>query len=378
VLPEQRRARILELIRARGMVLVTDLVADLEVSAMTVRRDLDALVVRGMVDRVHGGCVLRGASVRRPRPARVAVAGLPRDLERPHGTTVEVGIVVPSGHYYFPAVIAGAQQVFDARTVHLTLAVTGYQPDQDEAAVRRLVRSGVAGLLLAPNTGLEEDAVERLGWLFDLPVPAVLLERTLSSPDPEVALCSVRTNHELGCARAVRHLAGLDHSGVALVTQGSSQTKSRVINGWRMAIERAGLDRSRSPIIITSPDANLNLWPTNAAIETVLDELCRVQATAVLVHSDQTALALAHHARRRGWRIPGDLSVVAYDDEIAAQADPPLTAVSPPKAWLGRAAAELLLRLMTDGPVGPVRHLVADPDLLVRASTGGPRAAQLV
>jgi DNA-binding LacI/PurR family transcriptional regulator len=375
VLPEQRRARILDLVRARGMVTVTDLVSDLDVSAMTVRRDLDVLVTRGMVDRVHGGCVLRGASVR--RPAGVVVNGLTRDAERVHGGAIDVGIVVPSGHYYFPAVVAGAQQVLDARAVHLTLVVTSYQADQDELAVRRLLRSGVAGLLLAPNTGLEEDAVERLGWLFDLPVPAVLLERTLSSPEPGIALCSVRTNHELGCARAVRYLAGLDHPGVALVTQGSSQTKSRVINGWRTAVERADLDRRRSPIIITSPDANLNLWPTNAAIETVLDELRRAQATAVLVHSDQTALALAHHARRRGWRIPGDLSVIAYDDEIAAQADPPLTAVSPPKAWLGRAAAELLLRLMTDGSPSPVRHMVADPELLVRASTSTPRAAQL-
>lgn len=53
----QRRVLILEQIRARGGVRVTELVRDLGVSDMTVRRDLDALARRGLVHKVHGGAV---------------------------------------------------------------------------------------------------------------------------------------------------------------------------------------------------------------------------------------------------------------------------------------------------------------------------------
>ncbi|MEQ7125385.1 substrate-binding domain-containing protein [Actinopolymorpha sp. B11F2] len=121
-----------------------------------------------------------------------------------------------------------------------------------------------------------------------------------------------------------------------------------------------------------------NAWLHNGAdAPTVLEELQSAQVTATLVHSDQTALALVHHARRRGWRIPEDLSVIAYDNAIAEMADPPLTAVSPPKDWVGQAAAMLLLELATSDPRAPVRHLVADPDLVARSSTAMPRLGAL-
>ncbi|MFJ8622926.1 DeoR/GlpR family DNA-binding transcription regulator [Kitasatospora sp. NPDC093550] len=53
----QRRVLILEQVRARGGVRVAELVRDLGVSDMTVRRDLDALARRGLVHKVHGGAV---------------------------------------------------------------------------------------------------------------------------------------------------------------------------------------------------------------------------------------------------------------------------------------------------------------------------------
>ncbi|MBV2155149.1 DeoR/GlpR family DNA-binding transcription regulator [Kitasatospora sp. SUK 42] len=53
----QRRVLILEQVRARGGVRVTELVRDLGVSDMTIRRDLDALARRGLVQKVHGGAV---------------------------------------------------------------------------------------------------------------------------------------------------------------------------------------------------------------------------------------------------------------------------------------------------------------------------------
>ncbi len=367
---------------------------------MTIRRDLAALAERGVIERVHGGGVLRrelapvvseaADDAQRTRPAQREVVPA-----RERIVSGQVGIVVPTGAYYFPQVVAGARRVFDARKVRRALAISNYQPAQDRMLARQLLDAGATGLLLTPNVTLDEGAPELLDWLFELPVPVVLMERTVQIPVRDRALCSVRADHELGAARAVRHLARLGHRGVALVTQGQSQTKSRVINGWRAAVATAGMDPAGSPLIITSPaanrcseinhysdvnhcsDAGYSAWPTNDAMAAVLQRLYHSQATAVLVHSDQTALSLVHHARGHGWRIPEDLSVIAYDDEIAEMADPPLTAVSPPKRWVGQGAAHLLLELMTDGIAGPVRHVVVEPELVVRASTLRPRTTSL-
>src|SRR3954447_16076468 len=58
MLARQRQERILEVLRASGGVRVSDLTEQLQVSYMTIRRDLDALAERGLVEKVHGGATV--------------------------------------------------------------------------------------------------------------------------------------------------------------------------------------------------------------------------------------------------------------------------------------------------------------------------------
>ncbi len=60
---------------------------------------------------------------------------------------------------------------------------------------------------------------------------------------------------------------------------------------------------------------------------------------------------------------------MAYDDVVAGLATPPLTAVSPPRAEVGRVAAELLLRRLRESAPGPTRRVELLPRLMVRGST---------
>ena len=94
--------------------------------------------------------------------------------------------------------------------------------------------------------------------------------------------------------------------------------------------------------------------------------------TAIIVHPDNYAIEVVAVARSMGLDIPGDLSVVAYDDEVASLADVPLTAVAPPKLELGRIGAMMCFERLSvreqDAEV-PVRHLTLRPSLVQRAST---------
>ncbi|NEE61569.1 substrate-binding domain-containing protein, partial [Streptomyces sp. SID8455] len=81
-------------------------------------------------------------------------------------------------------------------------------------------------------------------------------------------------------------------------------------------------------------------------------------------------------------RVPGDLALVTYDDEVAALADTPLSAVAPPKREVGRCAAELLVERLSGhrypGGEGaaPRRHVALLPALRVRGSCGRPGAEE--
>lgn len=96
--------------------------------------------------------------------------------------------------------------------------------------------------------------------------------------------------------------------------------------------------------------------------------------TALVVHSDPEAMAFVDLALNRGISVPGDLSVIAYDDEVAQLFTPALTAVSPPRGAVGRAAIDLVARRIDD-PSRPVHRVTLNPTLNVRGSTAPPRGA---
>ncbi len=91
--------------------------------------------------------------------------------------------------------------------------------------------------------------------------------------------------------------------------------------------------------------------------------------TAVFALNDLMALGALRAAAEEGCSIPGDLSVVGYDDlEISRFSNPPLTTIAQPKKEVGMRAVNLLVERMSKKSQPPVR-LVLPPELIVRRST---------
>jgi len=102
----------------------------------------------------------------------------------------------------------------------------------------------------------------------------------------------------------------------------------------------------------------------------LLDKGC----TAIVCASDMMALGAIAEVRSRGLSVPGDISVVGYDDSpLIAYTDPPLTTVRQPVTAMGAAAVRALLEEVGGGHA-PHTEFVFAPELVVRGSTGsGPR-----
>ena len=96
--------------------------------------------------------------------------------------------------------------------------------------------------------------------------------------------------------------------------------------------------------------------------------------SAIFAGSDQQAFGLYEAARRRGLRVPQDLSVVGFDDlPVARWVSPPLTTVRQPLAEMGRAAAQMLGDLIDGLPLRATR-VELSTELIVRESTSPPGA----
>ncbi|SEF12842.1 DNA-binding transcriptional regulator, LacI/PurR family [Arthrobacter alpinus] len=358
---EKRRAAILAIIERDGTQLVVDLAERFNVSAVTLRRDVEELSAQGMVHRTHG-------SVSLPKVPGSAA----------HDGPFTIGMVVPHSNYYFDGVIHGATTAAGAAGAQLVLGVSDYDNSTEIQQVARLTARGVDGLIIAPTPDFHtgELSIDQQKWLVSLPVPMVLVERPVASSGVATVLDSVSSSHAAGAALAVRHLAELGHEKIACVAIAGPNTP-RILEGYLGAVESTGLT-SMGIIGEGTPGSD------DAAAELI--RVVKEGVTAVFVHNDQLAVKCMMWLEDAGISIPGDVSLAGYDDVIAALAPVQITAVAPWKREVGHRAVQRLLSRLRWGSLGgsfarlatdtmATEHIDLIPRLRVRQSTATPRKA---
>jgi DNA-binding LacI/PurR family transcriptional regulator len=134
--------------------------------------------------------------------------------------------------------------------------------------------------------------------------------------------------------------------------------------GYRQALEAASIDWTSVPTEERNPGSEGARDAGRRAGGALLDRAGR--PTAVLAMSDELALGVLQAAAERGIDVPGELSVVGFDDTPAAvAAEPQLTTISQPHELKGATAGRLLL----DPPAAGPQRVVLPTTLVVRAST---------
>jgi DNA-binding LacI/PurR family transcriptional regulator len=225
-------------------------------------------------------------------------------------------------------------------------------------AVERLLGQGVEGVIvIAPST----PAVAALGGM-PAEVPLVAVGCGTSAP-----LASVAVDNAAGARAATQYLLGLGHRMVYLVggPETSLDGQERAA-GWRQALISAG---------VTPPEVIAGDWSSRAGFAAGQELAAMPEVTAVLCLNDQMALGVLRAMSEAGRAVPGDVSVVGFDDIPEAEFfRPPLTTVRQDFAELGRRALRLLVQKIggarADGPQQPV-----GTELIVRASAASPGAA---
>ncbi len=332
---------------AAGAKLPTEaqLAAETGLSLTTVRRAFDDLVQEGLVVRRQGA----GSFVAQRQPVR-------------RRSRLTVGVLLPDTQLYYPRVLQGIEETLSAQDVSLQLATYNYVPEREDSSIEFLVDSGVDGLILVPTLTGIDNPQQRVTDLMSLKVPVVLLERSLTDLGPGDRTEHVCSDHQGGAYDAVQHLHGLGHPRVSLLTRSETPTEAAIVAGY----QRAAADLGFEPQIHRVPRQD---WE-NGAPDRLMVELSQSGASAALVFGDREATLLEAAARRAGVRIPEDLALVSYDDEMADLAEVPLTAVSPAKHRMGKMAAEILLRRLAEGDDCPIHQVRLRPRLVIRESCG--------
>ena len=223
------------------------------------------------------------------------------------------------------------------------------------AAVERLRLQGVDGILvITPHEGAAEAVVN-----LPTSIPVVAVEAARPNSVPLVAV-----DQFAGAVSATQLLLDLGHDTAWHVAGPREFLEAQQrVDGWRTTLERAGADVPEALVGDWSPGSGYRLGQQLAEDPDV---------TAIFAANDQMALGVLRALHEHGRRIPGDVSVVGFDDIPEAQYfTPPLTTVRQNFAEVGRSSLRLLLELMKGGDHPPQRLTIA-PELVVRRSTAPP------
>jgi len=282
-----------------------------------------------------------------------------RSLSR--GRSDTLGLVVPDiTNPYFARLAAAVEREAARRGYGLSLCASLNTQEREREYLERLSRAAVDGIIFVtnhPDDGALREPIQRSGQRM------VILDEDIAG----VTGARVFSDNEQGGFLAGRHLVELGHRHIAFFggpeTMGSTQMR---LAGVGRAIAEAGADAAVTEIYCGdySPEHG------RAAAERLL--ATAGGATAVLVSSDQIMLGALEIFRRAGVRIPGELSVIGFDD-IAPFVlfDPPLTSIRQPVDAMGRRAVDLMVRGLAGEEVGEVvEHLPVE--LILRESTGRP------
>jgi LacI family transcriptional regulator len=181
---------------------------------------------------------------------------------------------------------------------------------------------------------------------------------------------AIRMDERAAAAAAAEHLVSLGHRRIAYIAGDPEYALSaRRLQGYRDIVRQHGLDDDAA--LVQQGDFGF------ASGERAMVELLALPAppTAIIASSDQMALGALHVAHRENIEVPGDVSLISFDDSpVAKFSVPPLTAINQPVAAMAARAATLLIEAAA-GKGDAVSHDVVPFHLAVRGSTAPPRAA---
>jgi DNA-binding LacI/PurR family transcriptional regulator len=273
------------------------------------------------------------------------------------GRTNTLGVVSFDTTLYGPAsTLFGIERAaHEAGYFIIVASLKALNRDSIADAVERLRIHGVDGILMI--TPLREGAEA----LPDMPggVPLVAVEA-----GPDAAFPVVAVDQLAGAALATRHLLDLGHDTVWHLAGPSEFVEAHQrLDGWRRTLAAAAIEPPPSLEGDWSPSSGYELGRQLSADGAV---------GAIFVANDQMALGVVRAMHEAGRSIPGDVSIVGFDDIPEAPFfTPPLTTIRQDFDEVGRRGVRLLLKAISDGEPSDPGEPVA-PELIVRASTGPP------
>jgi len=303
------------------------------------------------------------ATRNRVEQAAIDVGYLPgslnRNLKRNESRTILV-IVPDICDPFFSEIIRGIEVTAADQGYLVLIGDCAHQNQQEKTFIDLIITKQIDGMLLL-GSRLPFDASKE----EQRNLPPMVMANEFA---PELELPTVHIDNLTAAFNAVNYLHELGHQRIACIAGPEEMPLCHYrLQGYVQALRRSGM--TVDPHYIARGDF------TFEAGAQALEQLLSLPQppTAIFCHSDVMALGALSMAKRRGFRVPDDLSIIGFDNIALAEfCDPPLTTVAQPRFDIGREAMLLLLSQLNGHTVSSGSRLL-DCELVLRGTTRAPK-----
>lgn len=281
-------------------------------------------------------------------------------------TSLCIGVVIPDIKDPMVAdVLMGIEAELTKRGYNLVYVNSHWSFDREILLIRQLLDRGVKGIIIYPTDEMCAKSETACRYFRELDIPLVMVDRCPSG----LKVNFVTSNNRDGAYEAVEYLIKQGHKKIAHITTRYSATttiKERM-EGYINALLDNGIEVEERLILkelggYGKKDHELNI----SLIRKFLRE--NKDITAIFTVNDPTAYKVYVAIKEEGLEIPGDISVVGFDDsQIALFLYPPLTTVYQEKSEMGKKAVELLINNI-EKEISHIEQIYLPTKLVVRSS----------
>lgn len=315
-----------------------------EVSRQTVRRAMEELAGKGMVESRRGSGTYVSVNTRRytGREARVAV------------------MLTYVDTYIFPSIIRGIEAVLSEEGCALQIAVTDNSVEKERRLLKEFIRGRSIDGLIAETvkSGLPNPNLELYVQLERQGIPVLFVNSFYRGLDiPHVGMNDYKAGYV-----AARHLIDCGHTQIGGIFKSDDGQGHLRYAGYTGALMEEDIPiRSENILWIDSEEMRDMEEESNKFLKRLK------KCTACVCYNDETAYRLVSIFRKEGRIIPDELSVVGIDDSgLARFCSVPLTSVKNPVEKLGKTAAGQMAECICKN--GKLRTVEFEPELVMRSS----------
>jgi LacI family transcriptional regulator len=317
-------------------------------------------VSRVLNNRVQGPVLVPEETCRRIFAAAEQLGYQPHAAARSlrSGRTNTVGLVLPDAfNPHHLAILRGVEAETRRHDYQLIFSVSNIVCEQERESLLSLAQKSMDGLILVLSFA---DRLEsELQLLRQQGSPLVTL--TAEPPGADTILQSYAS----GTQQIMEHLLGLGHRRIGFIHGAAEPTLgAERVAAYRAALAAAGLPQNDQLVIHCGPTIEDGLVAARQLLA------LPARPSAIVGLNDLMAIGALQAASECGLAVPGDLSIVGFDDiDVARYLVPPLTTWRANSEEIGRQGARLLLQRL-ENPDLPPQSVTIDAALVIRGSTG--------